>query len=397
MAVATTTLFRHAEEKEKEEEESGGNNNKKLIRFKSVRTKPTSFSSWRHSVKTSCSQDDNLDLLCQGTYLWKIRRKKLQGITGYRRKFRLDMDQLCLHYSSESSGSRKFSNFLSSSPSSSTSGSSSPGCSSHVIDLADIVEVRQGFSTDTFNEVEKKMHQIKLSSDCLYSDNCFSVIFDPKLSVKSLDLVAEDTRTKSVWVMALNRIVNATKSIEIQKEYELYLRNQFHAADENESGDLTLNEFATLLQQLNINLTEAEILKIFDEVNTDRTEIDGEQVIDEQEFLEFYHNLLERDALNELFKRYSARYQGLAMTISELKRFLSTEQDARLSEEECKMIIAEFEPSPARRKRHLFSPEGFSRFFMFSDLQDLIDIGKTEAVYQVRPHKVRKHTLGHKD
>lgn len=253
-----------------------------------------------------------------------------------------------------------------------------------MIDIADIVEVRQGFSTDTFNEVEKKgVHTIKLSADCLYSDNCFSVIFDPKLSTQSLDLVAEDTRTRTAWVKTLNRIVNATKSIEIQKEYELYLRNQFHSADENQSGNLTVNEFAVLLQQLNIALTETEILKIFDEVNTDRTEIDGEQVIDEQEFLEFYHNLLERDALNELFKMYSKRYEGLAMTISELKKFLLVEQDSRLSEDECKMIIAEFEPCPARRKRNLFSPEGFSRFFMFSDLQDLIDIGKTEAVYQV--------------
>lgn len=293
------------------------------------------------------------------------------------------MDQLCLYYASEASP-RKFSNFLRSG-STTQDPTAEEGSGGHVIDLADIVEVRQGFSTDTFNEVEKKMHQIKLSTDCLYSDNCFSVIFDPKLSVKSLDLVAEDARTKTAWVVTLNRIVNATKSIEIQKEYELYLRNQFHTADENESGNLTINEFAILLQQLNINLTESEILKIFDEVNTDRTEIDGEQVIDEQEFLEFYHNLLERDALNDLFKSYSKRYEGLAMTISELKKFLSTEQDARLSEEECKMIIAEFEPSPARRKRNLFSPEGFSRFFMFSDLQDLIDHGKSEeAVYQVR-------------
>ena len=48
----------------------------------------------------------------------------------------------------------------------------------------------------------------------------------------------------------LRRIVHATKNIEIQKEYELYLRNQFQTADENGSGNLTINEFAGLLQQV---------------------------------------------------------------------------------------------------------------------------------------------------
>ena len=66
-----------------------------------------------------------------------------------------------------------------------------------------------------------------------------------------------------------------------------------------------------LLFQLNINLTEDEIIKIFDEVNTNRTKIeDGEQVIDEHEFIEFYHNLLEREELFEIFKKYSKKYEG---------------------------------------------------------------------------------------
>ena len=54
------------------------------------------------------------------------------------------------------------------------------------------------------------------------------------------------------WVMALNRILNATRSIEMQKDYELYLRDQFQMADKDSSGTLTISEFTKLMQQLNI-------------------------------------------------------------------------------------------------------------------------------------------------
>lgn len=66
-------------------------------------------------------------------------------------------------------------------------------------------------------------------------------------------------------------------------------------------------------------------------MNTNRTEINGEQVIDEHEFLEFYHNFLERDELHDLFTKYSKKYDGLALTIGELRHFLKTEQHLQVN------------------------------------------------------------------
>ena len=101
----------------------------------------------------------------------------------------------------------------------------------------------------------------------LHKSHCFSVILNnnnnndkKKKSVPTtLDLVSGDSLTARAWVRALGRIVNATKSIEIQKEYEMYLRDQFRAADVNDSGSLTMNEFSLLLRQLNIDLTEVHL------------------------------------------------------------------------------------------------------------------------------------------
>ena len=119
------------------------------------------------------------------------------------------------------------------------------------------------------------------------AENYFSLIFSTKFgrpNTLTLDLVSEDPINAKSWVRTLNRILNATKSIEMQKEYELYLRDQFQMADKDSSGTLTLSEFAKLVQQLNIALTEKEILDIFDSCNTNRKpDEDGEQVIDEHE------------------------------------------------------------------------------------------------------------------
>ena len=56
---------------------------------------------------------------------------------------------------------------------------------------------------------------------------------------------------------------------------EGYLRSQFQAADKTSSGYLLPHEFGELLRQLNIDMTSKEIADVFDEVNTDRTEIEG--------------------------------------------------------------------------------------------------------------------------
>ena len=104
-----------------------------------------------------------------------------------------------------------------------------------------------------------------------------------------------------------------------------------------------MSEFACLLKQLNINLTEKEILRVFDESNTDRTpkSDDGQQVIDEHEFIEFYHSLLERnDEVDRLFAEYSRSGEGMVMGTEELQKFLRNEQKmSDVTLENCEDVV----------------------------------------------------------
>ena len=61
------------------------------------------------------------------------------------------------------------------------------------------------------------------------------------------------------------------------------------------------------------------------------------------------------------------------MTVREVKKFMSLEQQVFLTDNECKQIIEEYEPSVLRRKSHLLSASGFSHFMVFSEMHDLID------------------------
>jgi hypothetical protein len=129
---------------------NSGNDNA-LSRLKSVRSKPQSFGGWKELVRNICREDD-LQGLQEGHTFWKVRRKLIVGITWYRRKYRLDLSDLCIKYADN-----KF------------------------IDVATITEVRKGFSTDTFNDLEKMIKKDKKAKIGMFkADNCFSIIFDPR-------------------------------------------------------------------------------------------------------------------------------------------------------------------------------------------------------------------------
>ena len=55
----------------------------------------------------------------------------------------------------------------------------------------------------------------------------------------------------------------------------------------------------------------------------------------------------------------------------------------QVSLEDCRLIVEEFEPSPIRRANCQLSKEGFTRFFMFSDMVNIVDPTKLETVYMV--------------
>jgi len=256
------------------------------------------------------------------------------------------------------------------------------------MDMADIIEVRKGFSTDTLNQVQRMLKGINTAGPMvLLPENSFSIIFDhrgKKEGGYTLDLVCPDTLTRDKWVEAGQQLLHSMKEVQYQKEYELYLRNIFLAADKSKSGFLYLDEFSCLLKQINICLEPEQVEKLFTDAKIHKVKVGGEQVLNEKEFIKFFHRLLERPDLDALFETVSKKYKGLAITPIELETFLSETQGEDINLQECINIIKDYEikdQNVLKKVECLYlSWKGFLRFVMGSSL---FNIGARPAqVYQ---------------
>ena len=255
-------------------------------------------------------------------------------------------------------------------------------------DLANVVEVRKGFSTDTFNEAQRRGKAETKRQKNFIPENSFSIVFDHRNDQEytSLDLVCPNEETRDIWFNVLEELIESMKEVEYQKEYEMYLRRIFNEADISKNGFLFLNEFTLLLKQLNIDMDEDDVKKVFDEANKEKNLVEGKHVLDETEFLNFYQNILERPDLLEIFDNISHKYKGLALTPLELQTFMSKEQGYTLSMEECKEIIRDYEMKDnqlLKKVTNLYlGPKGFCKFLMNSSLFMIQNRVKSENVYQ---------------
>eukprot|EP00092_Neocalanus_flemingeri_P024885 GFUD01026985.1.p1 GENE.GFUD01026985.1~~GFUD01026985.1.p1 ORF type:complete len:650 (+),score=151.93 GFUD01026985.1:38-1951(+) len=133
-------------------------------------------------------------------------------------------------------------------------------------------------------------------------------------------------------------------------------------------------------------MEEEEIIKVFNEANSDKTLVDGKHVLDETEFLMFFHKLLQRSDLSDIFDQVSQKYKGLAITPKELQDFMIKEQGYSLSVDECKEIIEDYEMKDKgilSKVTNLYMGwKAFLRFVMGSSLFMIEHRVKTENVYQ---------------
>jgi len=327
-----------------------------LFRNETGRGSKISIKSGQHhggGVIRSVSIKDRMELLRSGTVLKKIRDKGLRGIQLYERNFWLDMENLLIHFSPHKHSSTNL------------------GCSTveatGSYNLSDVCEVREGCQTDIFNKIQH-------GKGCRSFDNIdektsFSIIFKPDSEAHVLDLVAEDEEVRDMWVDALRHLIVTLVSLSNQKEYELYLKNQFRKADANGSGHLDFSETKELCNSLNIKLSREDFKKLFDAANTEKTNPatnEKGEVLDEDEFVAFYYKLMRRPEIDDLFHRYSNKER---MTVNELDTFLKEEQKVQLLLEECREIIKNFETS---ENKTAFTMEGFTHFLMFNEWQEVI-------------------------
>ncbi|XP_077500323.1 1-phosphatidylinositol 4,5-bisphosphate phosphodiesterase delta-1-like isoform X4 [Amblyomma americanum] len=298
----------------------------------------------------SAAIEDVLQHLSRGMRLHKVRSVS----KSYRRRYQLHLENLHLVYRNSK---KPF--FCAKKP---------------FVDIFEVEEVRKGWKTDVFNGVERKYrrgerkHYLPFGGVDMHEDRCFSLILSPKH--ETLDLVARSPNECDLWVRGLSHLVANCKNTRRDQEYDRWLRDQFQKADVNKSGALNFQECQGLLKQLNITMDKRHCRSLFNAANFKRHKVDGEDVLDREEFIAFYHSLLSRPDIDAVFKTYAGHTMNV-MGPEQLHKFLTQEQKMSVSLADCKRIVEMYEKDKEQPQGYL-GISGF-REMLLSEEHDIFD------------------------
>ncbi|KAK3912705.1 1-phosphatidylinositol 4,5-bisphosphate phosphodiesterase delta-3-A [Frankliniella fusca] len=294
------------------------------------------------AVDHAQATEDDVKVIQSGTQMWKVRSFS----RWYQRKFFLDSASNMLKYE----------------PTYKIQCIDQP----KYINVSEILDVRLGWKTDTFNKFGKKaaLRDQRLKSKIMKQRGlvwgkaedptkplvdeacCFSIVYGDDRS--SLDIVASSPQMAAVWVRAIRQAMTMMQDLNQDSRFDLWLRNQFVAADRDNSGSLKFNECLPLLQRLNIKLSKEEVRRIFDEADTNKHENPNEEPsLDAKEFAQFYLLLLKRPELEDIYHKYAC--SGQEMTTQELQHFLEKEQKmVDVTLDDCRSLIEKYELSEVK-------------------------------------------------
>ncbi|CAL4059861.1 unnamed protein product [Meganyctiphanes norvegica] len=293
----------------------------------------------------SVSMEEVVKQLTDGNTLWKIRGAS----KWYHRHYKVDMDNMTLVAQSKKWWT--------------SGGSSGNDGPENAVPLLEITEVRAGWKTDMFNKISdqteknKEKGGDKEDEPLLVENRCFSVIHGVG-GRDVLDIVASSEEMRDNWVAGLGHLVQSVQALHKDRKYDLFLRTKFEEADKDTNGALSFDEVCKLLKKLNISMDNKNARKLFDAANTDKKTKDLKQVLNEDEFIAFYHALLKHPEIEKLYKTYASEKSELLST-EQLLDFLKKDQGmTELSLDDSSKLIQDFELSTLKEQGYM-TKDGF--------------------------------------
>ena len=191
------------------------------------------------------------------------------------------------------------------------------------IDVMDVTEIRAGCRTDDFLRVAHLQGDYQVT--LIHPDRCFSIHYGSDNSIHSLQ--AADPQTARRWIDALESLVWLARIESKMSQYDptFWLRHFYrNAVGPLPEAGLSFWQCTKLIHELNVKSEPGRARVCFDEANTNREPSRGRQVLDEDEFIAFFHLISHRPALDELFARLSGG--SASITAEQLRVFLTDVQ-----------------------------------------------------------------------
>ncbi|KAK6310190.1 hypothetical protein J4Q44_G00200710 [Coregonus suidteri] len=212
--------------------------------------------------------------------------------------------------------------------------------------VADVEVVREGHQSEILLSI----------ADEFPADLCFTLVFRGRRS--NLDLVAESPSEAQVWIRGIRKLIQNTESMNDKERLDQWIWDWFQKADKNKDGRMNFKEVRTLLKMMNVDMNEEYALRLF--TMADKSE---SGYLENEEFVQFYKMLTEREDVWRVFQDYSR--DGQTLTLAELEDFLKQEQqEGERSQEHAQELIDRYEPSENAKKHGAMSIDGFQTYLV---------------------------------
>ncbi|XP_058477186.1 1-phosphatidylinositol 4,5-bisphosphate phosphodiesterase delta-3-A-like [Solea solea] len=204
--------------------------------------------------------------------------------------------------------------------------------------------VREGFHSEMMQQLNGSVPE----------GRCLTVVF--KGPRKSLDLLCQSQEEAQQWARGIRTLQGRVENMTQKEKLDHWIHAYLSRADQNHDDKMSYDEVQTLLQMINIDLSDQYARSLFQKC--DRS-ADGR--LDHGEIEVFCRELLRRPEIDAVFIRYSAN--GCVLSTVDLRDFLKDQgEDASLIH--AQSLILSYELNEWAQKNQFMTPNGFTMYML---------------------------------
>lgn len=265
-------------------------------------------------------EDEDVRRMLQGASMMKVRSPRWQR----RRVMKLLDDGLTIWCESNKTSSR--------------------AKSRQSFSVTDVECVLEGCQSEPLRKLGKKVPE----------SECLTIVF--KGPRKSLDIHCPSQQDAQSWARGIRTIQERMENMTQTQKLDHWIHAYLKQADLNNDGKMSYEEVQTLLQMINIDLSEQYARNLFKKC--DRS-ADGR--LEHGEIELFCRELLRRPELDAVFQQYSAN--GTVLSTVDLRDFLR-EQGEDASLVHAQSLILSYELNEWAQKNQYMTPNGFTMYML---------------------------------
>ncbi|KAM7382292.1 hypothetical protein PAMA_012919 [Pampus argenteus] len=199
---------------------------------------------------------------------------------------------------------------------------------------------------------------------------CLTVVF--KGPRKSLDLLCQSQEEAKHWARGIRTLQERVENMTQKEKLDHWIHAYLSRADQNHDDKMSYDEVQTLLQMINIDLSDQYARSLFQKCDHSA---DGR--LDHGEIEVFCRELLRRPELDAVFIRYSGN--GCVLSTQDLRDFLKDQgEDASLTH--AQSLILTYELNEWAQKNQFMTPNGFTMYMLSKE--NCVFNPEHERVYQ---------------